>query len=128
MCSRKRHYVNRPFSNIAVNRKWERVTGDYLACLQSTAAITLHLVGAYSLAKDVKKHSPVYEAGACIRLTGMIKAALPPDEAFRLIDLASYEIIDSAPENDFDEIVELAVQICGTPVSLINLLKVRLPV
>jgi len=52
----------------------------------------------------------------------MIIAELPPDEELRLIDLASYEIIDSPEENDFNELVELAAQICNCPVSLITLL------
>lgn len=52
----------------------------------------------------------------------MIIAELPPDEELRLIDLASYDIIDSPDENDFDELVELAAQICNSPISLITLL------
>ncbi|MGG9963135.1 GAF domain-containing protein [Ferruginibacter sp. SUN106] len=52
----------------------------------------------------------------------MIIAELPPDEELRLIDLASYEITDSPEENDFNELVELAAQICNCPISLITLL------
>ncbi|GAB2805737.1 GAF domain-containing protein [Ferruginibacter profundus] len=51
----------------------------------------------------------------------MIIAELPPDEELRLIDLASYEIIDSTEETDFTELVELAAQICNCPISLISL-------
>ena len=52
----------------------------------------------------------------------MNKTALPPTEAFRLIDLSTYKIMDTDPEDDFDDIVELAAQICNTPISLITLL------
>ncbi|RYD81234.1 MAG: GAF domain-containing protein [Sphingobacteriales bacterium] len=52
----------------------------------------------------------------------MIIAALPADEYLRLQDLRSYDILDSAAESDFDELVELAGQICNTPISLITLL------
>ncbi len=52
----------------------------------------------------------------------MIKATLPVNEEDRLTDLESYRIIDSRPEADFDELVELAGQICKCPISLISLL------
>lgn len=53
----------------------------------------------------------------------MISAELPLTEAFRLIDLASYDIMDTQAEDDFDELVELAGQICNCPISLITLLS-----
>jgi hypothetical protein len=52
----------------------------------------------------------------------MIIAELPPDEELRLIDLASYEIIDTPDESEFNDLVELAAQICNAPISLITLL------
>ncbi len=46
----------------------------------------------------------------------------PPDrEAERLSALASYEILDTLPERDFDDLTKLAARICGTPVALISL-------
>ncbi|MEO6055004.1 MAG: PAS domain-containing protein [Chthoniobacterales bacterium] len=36
--------------------------------------------------------------------------------------LSEYEILDTAPEKDFDDFTILASQICGTPVSLISIL------
>jgi PAS domain-containing protein len=36
--------------------------------------------------------------------------------------LAEYEVLDSLPEKEFDDIVELASAICGTPISAISLL------
>lgn len=42
-------------------------------------------------------------------------------EALRINELHSLDILDSDPEDEFDELVELAAQICGTPISLISL-------
>ena len=47
--------------------------------------------------------------------------ALPhPHQAERLVALGSYEILDTDREREFDEIVQLAAALCGTPVSVIN--------
>lgn len=46
----------------------------------------------------------------------------PAHEAERLEALKNYDILDSAPEQDFDEIVELASMICETPISTITLI------
>ncbi len=52
----------------------------------------------------------------------MIIAKLPFDEESRLNELASFDIMDTPPENDFDELVEMACLVCNCPVSLITLL------
>lgn len=52
----------------------------------------------------------------------MILAELPHDEELRLQDLYSYDILDTQYEADFDELVELASQICKCPISLISLM------
>jgi len=46
---------------------------------------------------------------------------LPLNESARLASLESYNITDTLPEADFDDIVLLASEICGTPVALITL-------
>lgn len=46
----------------------------------------------------------------------------PGDEAERLYDLYSYHILDSAPEADFDYIVEIAAHICQVPIALVSLI------
>lgn len=48
-------------------------------------------------------------------------AELPKLEDLRLADLTIYDLLDTAPEKEFDELRELAAQICNCPVSLITL-------
>ena len=43
------------------------------------------------------------------------------DEQARLADLRRYKILDSAPEQRFDDLALLASQICGAPMALITL-------
>lgn len=52
----------------------------------------------------------------------MIIANLPADEELRLQDLYSYDLLDTANESDFDDLVELASRICNSPISTITLL------
>ena len=47
---------------------------------------------------------------------------LPPDEDRRLRALRRLRVLDSLPEQLFDDIVLLASEICGTPISLISLI------
>ena len=42
------------------------------------------------------------------------------DEHARLVDLLEYQILDSAPEKDLDDLIEIASALCGTPMSLIT--------
>ena len=43
------------------------------------------------------------------------------NEAERLRELESYNILDSLPESDYDDLTKLAAEICGTPIALISL-------
>ncbi len=52
----------------------------------------------------------------------MQPAPLPDNENERLAVLRRLNILDTAPEAVFDEIVALASQICGTPCSLVSLI------
>lgn len=45
----------------------------------------------------------------------------PPREAERLAALASYDILDTSPQAQYDELVELAQLICDTPMAMISL-------
>lgn len=43
-------------------------------------------------------------------------------EEERLASLDSYSILDSLPEEDYDNLTSIAAEICGTPISLVSLL------
>lgn len=49
-------------------------------------------------------------------------APIPQNEHERLTTLYSYHILDTLPEKDFDNIVTIAAQICGTPMSHISII------
>ena len=46
---------------------------------------------------------------------------LPENEAGRLEALRSYRVLDTPPEEAFDDLARLAAYICGTPIALIGL-------
>src|SRR5688572_30506794 len=50
------------------------------------------------------------------------RAPVPANEAERLAAVKSYQLIDTAPEIAYDEITELAAQICQCPVAVIGLI------
>jgi class 3 adenylate cyclase len=54
-----------------------------------------------------------------------MKPPLPADEDARLAELREYNILDTGPEPEFDDLVGLASQICGTPVALISLIDAQ---
>jgi GAF domain-containing protein len=53
--------------------------------------------------------------------TAMQTAPIPTTEARRLKVLWQYEVLDSVPEEIFDDLTELAGAICDTPIALISL-------
>lgn len=50
-----------------------------------------------------------------------MKAPLPSNEAARIDALHQYKILDSLPEQAFDDLTRLAAHICGTPTAVISL-------
>jgi two-component system, cell cycle sensor histidine kinase and response regulator CckA len=51
-----------------------------------------------------------------------MKTIVYDNEAMRLAALHSYEVLDTEPEPAFEDLVQLAAQICNTPMALINLI------
>ena len=51
----------------------------------------------------------------------MTPAAPTSNERERLAALERHEVLDTAPEAEFDDLTSLAAQICGTPIALISL-------
>jgi diguanylate cyclase len=51
----------------------------------------------------------------------MIKPPLPANEPERLAALRNYEILDTPPEESFDDLALLAAHICGTPSASVSL-------
>ena len=50
-----------------------------------------------------------------------MKAGLPANEQARRAALASYRVLDTAPEQAYDDIVAIAAFICGTPIAIMSL-------
>ena len=48
-------------------------------------------------------------------------ARLPPDEIPRLAELRRYNVLDTPPEQAFDDLTQLAAQICQVPMALVSL-------
>ena len=53
---------------------------------------------------------------------GYQPAPIPPDESARLAELRDYAILDTPPEQAFDDLTALASSIAGTPMALISLI------
>lgn len=52
----------------------------------------------------------------------MLTAPLPLDESERLRALERLDVLDSAPEREFDALVATAALVCGVPISLVSLI------
>ncbi|HEX8888827.1 MAG TPA: GAF domain-containing protein [Pyrinomonadaceae bacterium] len=50
-----------------------------------------------------------------------MKAPIPENEAARLEALRQYEILDTDPEESFNDLTRLAAYVCETPIALITL-------
>lgn len=52
----------------------------------------------------------------------MQAAPVPANEAERVAELAAFEILDTLPEQAYDDITFLAAEICGSPIALVSLI------
>jgi signal transduction histidine kinase len=52
----------------------------------------------------------------------IMKANLPVNEELRLNELYDFHILDTPPDEDFDNLVRLASKLCNTPISTISLI------
>lgn len=62
--------------------------------------------------------------GVAMKLDALIRRrvpAVPERERERLAELRSYNVLDTASDEDFDGLTRLASHICGTPVALMSL-------
>lgn len=50
-----------------------------------------------------------------------MKAPLPPNEVQRLETLRGYDVLDTLPELAFDDLTQLAAQICDVPIAAVSL-------
>ncbi len=52
----------------------------------------------------------------------MVVAPILENENARLKELNSFDVLDTLPEKDYDELTAIAAQICGTPISLVSII------
>lgn len=51
-----------------------------------------------------------------------MEAPLPPDEKQRLASLRELKVLDTDPEQAYDDLTRIASQLCGTPIALVSLI------
>ncbi|MDH3592931.1 MAG: GAF domain-containing protein, partial [Planctomycetota bacterium] len=54
----------------------------------------------------------------------MTSAPMPPDESLRIDALRRANILDTEPEREFDDLVQIAAHVCSTPIAVVSLIDV----
>jgi len=57
-----------------------------------------------------------------IHMNNNIKSPIPKNESERLLELKSYDIVDSFPEDEYDDIALISSHICKTPIATVALI------
>ena len=60
-------------------------------------------------------------------MPGAVPADLPPGEARRLEALRSYAVLDTLPEQAFDDLTQIASVLCDRPIALVSLIDGQRP-
>jgi GAF domain-containing protein len=74
--------------------------------------------------KTILKHKPAQARPLAVAWNASRPFAvpIPKDEPKRMATLRKYHILDTPPEDDFDNLATLAAQICGTPIALVTII------
>lgn len=106
-----------------MKRLFQRILDFIDECIQ---ALYIHFSRTRHRQSIPKRREPNLTNDAIPEPTPPIKAVsksppVPLNEEERLKELNQYKIIDTPPEEAFDDLTALAAQICGTPIALISL-------
>ena len=70
--------------------------------------------------RNITRPSVQLSFGSAVCYYALMKPALHPHEDERIRELRRYGILDTEREREFDELVEIASEICEVPVSVVN--------
>jgi len=106
-----------------VKRLFQRILNFIDECIQ---ALYIHFSRTRHRQSIPKRREPNLTKDAIREQTPPTKAVsksppVPLNEEERLKELNQYKVIDTPPEEAFDDLTALAAHICGTPIALISL-------
>ncbi|MEP0849502.1 MULTISPECIES: sensor histidine kinase [Cyanophyceae] len=106
-----------------MKRLFQRILDFIDECIQ---ALYIHFSRTRHRQSIPKRREPNLTNDAIPEQTPPTKAVsksppVPPNEEERLKELNQYKVIDTPPEEAFDDLTALAAHICGTPIALISL-------
>src|ERR1022692_3899655 len=96
---------------------------NMLVSHQSIVTRSLWSYKKYKVARGLLKS--VFEGAFQCQEAFRMRLPLPKNEDARLENLRSYRILDTPPEQAFDDLTRLAAFVCGTPIALISLIDLN---